>query len=329
MPTDPWAQISRPSGAGLAARRAKAKHPFNFYWARDLDGRCLLIFEYSPAVILRDRRPRLREIRIIEPRITGDPARFILELTHSENREIFYQLCLDIIRSTESCSDEKAALATVLRRTWRWHGMLKGGRDDRLSPEAQKGLIGELRVLELAFLPQFSASDALDFWHGPEGAPKDFSAGNTAIEAKAKKGASRTYVEISSEHQLDGQALDHLFLAVTYIDEGSANMPESMTLTEHVDRITDLVEQNDAGAVGYLESRLDESGFSGEHDYSDQHWITGRTRWYRVTGEFPRIARTSLPEGVRDVGYCIDLASCDAWEVDIFTALKALSGDTK
>ena len=193
MDNDPWVQISKPAEARYTGRRADSEHPYNFFWARDLEGRCLLVFEYSNAITIRDRRPRLKEIRIIEPRIDDGPARFILELTHSENREIFYQLCLDIIESARECADEKSALATLLRRTWRWHGMLKGGLDERLGPEGQKGLIGELRILELILLPKFAASDALEFWRGPEGAPKDFSIGDISIEAKAKRGAAQPY----------------------------------------------------------------------------------------------------------------------------------------
>ena len=182
MRVDPWEQISKPIESRYSGRRSDATHPYDFFWARDLEGRCLLVFEYSDEVNIRDRRPRLKEIRIIEPRIEGEPARFILELTRNENREIFHQLCLDIIESTRECADQKSALATLIRRAWRWHGMLKGGQDERLSPEAQKGLIGELRVLELALLPKFSASDVFEFWRGPEDAPKDFSIGNIAIE---------------------------------------------------------------------------------------------------------------------------------------------------
>lgn len=325
--TDPWVQISRPSpGAGLTARRADAEHPFNFFWARDLNGRCLLVFEYPVSISLRDPRPRLKEILILEPRINGEPARIILELVHDENREIFYQLCLDIIESTRECKDEKSVLATLLRRTWRWHGMLKGDRDERLSPEAQKGLIGELRVLELVFLPIFSASDALDFWRGPEGAPKDFSGGHLAIEAKAKRGASRPYVTISSEHQLDSQGIEYLFLAVTYIDEAAPEMPDSLTLSEYINRITNVIEQSESGALGYLESKLDEAGYSDQHDYSERHWVIGTTHWYQVTAEFPRIIRNTLLNGVSDVNYKLDLASCEEWKIDIDLVINALNG---
>lgn len=327
MDNDPWAQISKPIEARYTGRRADSEHPYNFFWARDLEGRCLLVFEYPNTITIRDRRPRLREIRIVEPRIDSEPGRFILELTHSENREIFHQLCLDIIESTRECTDEKSALSTLLRRTWRWHGMLKGGQDERLSPEKQKGLIGELRVLELVLLPKFTAGDALEFWRGPEDAPKDFSIGNIAIEAKAKRGAAQPYVVISSEHQLDEQGISHLFLAVTYVDEAAAEIQDSMTLTEYAEQIAKIVEAHDAGALGYLEGRLGEAGYSSEHDYSDQYWLIGNTRWYQVADDFPRLAVSSIPEGLRKISYRLDLPACGGWETDMASVSDALDGE--
>ena len=329
MGNDPWAQISKPVEARYTGRRVDSQHPYNFFWARDLEGRCLLVFEYSNTISIRDRRPRLKEIRIFEPRIDGEPGRFILELTHSEYREIFHQLCLDIIESTKECADEKSALATLLRRTWRWHGMLKGGLDERLSNEAQKGLIGELRVLELVLIPRFSASDALEFWRGPEGAPKDFSIGNISIEAKAKRGATQPYVAVTSEHQLDEQGINRLILAVTYVDEAAPEIQDALTLTEYVERITKIAMTNDAGSLGYLEGRLDEAGYSSEHDYSDKYWIIGNTRWYHVTGDFPRLADSSMPDGLRKVTYSLDLSACDDWETDIASVESVLNGENQ
>ena len=327
MRPDPWSQISAPVEARFTARRADANHPYNFFWARDLDGHCLLIFEYSDSVKISDRRPRMREIRVVEPRIKGEPGRFILELTHSENRSIFHRLCLDIIESTRQSSDEKSALATALRRTWRWHGMLKGGKEERLGPHAQKGLIGELRVLELALLPHFNASDAFDFWRGPEGTPKDFSIGPVAIEAKARRGAARPHVEITSEHQLDTDGIARLFLAVTCVDEAAPDNSAAVTLTDYVLRIGKIAAANDAGSLGCLEGRLLSAGYKNEHDYSDNSWVIGDTRWFEILEGFPRLAGPALPQGVRKVRYNLDLLACGNWETELAEVSRALSGD--
>lgn len=60
----------------------------------------------------------------------------------------------------------------------------------RLSAEEQKGLIGELLVLERYLIPLFGPADATSAWVGPTGSPKDFECGRTAIEAKARRGAA-------------------------------------------------------------------------------------------------------------------------------------------
>lgn len=328
MQTDPWKDISLPTGTGVSARRADPNHAYDFYWARSLDGRCLLVLEYDSSISIRDKRPKLGEIRIIEPLIRNEPARFVLELTRDENREIFRQLCTDIIESTRKCSDEKSALATMIRRTWRWHGMLKGGRDERLSPEKQKGLIGELRILELALLPRFSANDALVFWRGPERAPKDFSIGNISIEAKAKRGSARPFVRISSENQLDSDALEALFLTITYVDESAPEIQESQTITDYVSHMAGIINSNDPGSLGYFESRLDEVGYNPEHDYSDSHWIIGTTRWYRIAESFPRIVHSQLPAAIDKVEYNLDIGCCDEWETDM-GEFHALLGDSE
>lgn len=327
--TDPWYEIADPVQARFSGRRADVEHQFNFFWAKNLEGRCLLIFEYPDSLINSDRRPNLKEVRIIEPKVKGEPSRLILELTQSSNREIFYRLCLDIIDSTRVCADEKAALGTIIRRTWRWHGMLKGVAKDRLSAESQKGLIGELRVLELAMLPFFSAGDAVEFWRGPEGTPKDFSIGDIAIESKAKRGAARPYVKISSEFQLDMDGLSRLYLAVTYVDETAQGASDGLTLTDYVEVITQLVASNDAGSVGCLEGKLFEAGYSDEQDYSDCWWLVGQTRWFDVRDSFPRLMLSNVPDGIEQVSYNLDVGGCSDWEVTIDSVGQLLTGVTE
>jgi hypothetical protein len=324
---DPWADIQVPPlHTELYARRADPSHPFNFFWARNHKARYLFAIEYDKEISVPDRRPKLQGIQLLDSTVSGKPSRLVMELVDSQNKEIFLRLCLDMMESTRSCRDQKEALSTVIRRTWRWHSMLKGGRDQSLGPEQQKGLIGELRVLEIAFLPLFGAWDALSFWHGPTGAPKDFSAGRAAVESKARRGSSRPFVKVSSEHQLDYESVDRLFLAVTNVDESAADIPGSQTLTEHVRRIADLVAESDLGSLGLLESKLHEAGYRAEHDYGDSRWNVGETRWFRVAAGFPCLIGSDLKAGIRDVEYKIDLNTCDAWEINEADVLSALKG---
>ena len=326
-PPDPWLDIQvPPAHADLYARRADPSHPFNFFWAKNHKARFLFAFEYDEKISVPDRRPKLQGIQLVDSMVGGTPSKLVMELIDSGNKEIFLRLCMDIMESTRDCRNEKEALSTLIRRTWRWHTMLKGGRDQSLGPEQQKGLIGELRVLELAFLPLFGAWDALNFWHGPSGAPKDFSAGGSAVESKARRGSARPFLQVSSEHQLDYESVDRLFLAVTNVDESSADIPSSLTLTDYVRRIADCVAESDPGSLGLLESKLHEAGYRTEHDYSDCSWKVGETRWFDLCAGFPCLIASDLAAGTRDVEYKIDLNACDAWEIKQVDVLSALKG---
>lgn len=326
MKTDPWRQISAPAEARFAARRADAEHPYDFFWARDLDGHCLLVFEYPYSVENSDQRPALNGIRIFEPRVEGEPARLILELALGENRKKFHRLCADIIESTRECAEENSALATVLRRMWRWHGMSHSDEDERLGPEAQKDLISELRVLELALLPRFSANDALEFWCGAEGAPKDFSIGAVAIEAKASCSSAQPCVEITSGRELDTAGIARLFLAVTCVDEAAPNTQDALTLTDYVNRIREIAKDNDAGSPEHLDVRLLEAGYSSDDDYTEYNWVIENTRWFGVESGFPRLVDSELPNGVGNLRYSLDLTACAGWETDLRAVGGALAG---
>ena len=141
---------------------------------------------------LADKKPRLNGISIIDYEPEGsDKKKLILSLRQAEHREIFYRLCTDVLEATRDCKDDASALHVMLRRTWRWHQLLRGERDGRLSPEAQKGLIGELECLTSVILPHFSPAEAMTFWEGPSGLPKDFVIGEACIEVKARRGAAR------------------------------------------------------------------------------------------------------------------------------------------
>ena len=109
-------------------------------------------------------------------------------LRNSNQRDIFQTLCLDIISAAARAESEAQAVSAALMRTWRWHHLLRGGRGSLLSPEEQKGLLGELLVLERILLPRMDAASAVTAWRGPLGAPKDFEIARVAIEAKTRRG---------------------------------------------------------------------------------------------------------------------------------------------
>ena len=133
----------------------------------------------------------------------SDTQLLALKLLDSNQRDIFQTLCLDIISTAAQADSEAEAVSAALMRTWRWHHLLRVGRGTLLSPEEQKGLLGELFVLERLLLPRMDASSAVTAWRGPLGAPKDFEIARVAIEAKTRRGGATPSLSITSESQLD------------------------------------------------------------------------------------------------------------------------------
>jgi hypothetical protein len=168
----------------------------------------------------------------------------------------------------------------------------------------------------------------MEFWRGPEGAPKDFSIGDMAIEAKAKRGSSRPYIRISSESQLDDQTVRALYLSVTYVDEGAPEIHGSQSLSDYVRHISSIIDSQDAGSIGFLEARLCEAGYDPDHDYSDNLWIIGNTRWFKVSDEFPRLAKSEISPAIEKVEYNVDISSCDTWETDLADVRRHIGEDT-
>ncbi len=132
--------------------------------------------------------------------------------------ELFETLCRDVMAAGEIAETEAEALDRALGRTFRWHYLLRGGKLEVLSEEAQKGLIGEIEILKL-LIDNLGAKPALTAWMGPSGAPKDFELKADCIEVKARRGASQPAVKITNEHQLADVPNRRLWLAILAVDK--------------------------------------------------------------------------------------------------------------
>lgn len=326
---DPWLAIDKPGGATVNAKRVDNNHPFDFFWAIDIDGHCLFIYEYDKDLKLQENKPRLNGISIIDYRPEGgEKNRLILSLRQAEHREIFYRLCTDILEATQESKDAASALHVMLRRTWRWHQLLRGERDGRLSPEAQKGLIGELEYLTTVVLSHFSPAESMTFWEGPAGQPKDFVIGDTAVEVKARRGAARPFVSISSEHQLDQAVFQSLYLYVVDLAPAAVLDEGSFSLNDYVDQAYQRIYGIDPGAVEIFETKLLEVGYQKEDDYSDRYWIRLGAQVYHIRDEFPRVVDAELPSGITDVSYKIDLGEIQNYLVEQAQMESTITGES-
>jgi hypothetical protein len=325
---NPWEGIGIPAGTGaISARRVDADYPYSFFWGKDVEGNYLLVLEYAPEVKSDLKRPKLNGIEIVEPPPhAGERRKLILRLISKENWELFYTLCTDILQAALACRDERSAVHVTIRRTWRWHQLLRGRGSGILDAESQKGLIGELRLLSHVLLRHFAPSDALNFWCGPQGAPKDFTIGATAVEVKCRRGTSMPYVSISNEHQLDSSGADLLFLYVVELAPIASGQTGAFTLADAVNEARHTIEELDSGSLELFEGRLADVGYFAEDDYSDHHWVHIATNVFRVDDGFPRIVAKEIPAGVSNVSYRISLVDCTSFSIDLDQFENQISG---
>lgn len=325
MPDDPWLQLEIPHGVdAFTARRVNSRNPWGFFWATDVHVRCTLLLRHAQPPVAAGAMPRLRDIEVFDvPAGDSDERLLGLRLLSEVHREVFLQLCLDVVEWASRTSSEGEAVSKVLARTWRWHQLLRTGMEDRLTEEAQKGLIGELLALEEVVLPNAPLRAAVQSWVGPLDAPRDFELGGVALEAKARR-ADHPFVEITSEFQLDQSGSERLFLFVAEVDRALADT--GVTLTDFAKGVYGRLASTDMSAAELFESKLLAAGFTWEQDYAGIEWRCGIRAIWAVLDGFPRIRGREVVEGVSHVRYAIALAHLDAYRAtlaDFSAAMKA------
>ncbi len=327
---DPWQGITPPSQTTSAsARRVDPSLRWDLFWALDVDRRCLLMLRHTRGLSLSDRLPKLQGLDVERRSPDADTHDLlVIRLTDAEQRELFHRLCLDIIAATELAQNEDEAVGRFLTRTWRWHRLLRGGRDGRLDDEEQKGLLGELKILKDHLFPVVGVNRSVRCWTGPLGAPKDFEVDRIAIEAKARRGAAAPYVAISSEHQLDRTGVEALFLHVLEVSAAVGETGRAVTVTEAVNTVQRLITDEGPAMTDLFDDRLAAIGFDPLDDYSDRRWVMGAEHIFEVRDGFPCITGAMFPSGVTHVRYSIGLTECEAFRVDATTLAQRIAGSS-
>jgi hypothetical protein len=311
----------------MSRRRLDDRCKWDFFWAKDAADRAMLMLEVSEDAGSVGELPQLREITLSLEQVPGKRAKLLLvRLNDDHFRELFRVFCEDIVQATADAESASDALLAAIRRTWRWHQLLRKGTSRLLTPEEQKGLIGELLVLD-NLLTLLNPHDAVVSWKGPFGAPKDFEYGSVLIESKTRRNAATPFVQISSEFQLDIPDGAKLFLSVTNLLESTAANPESFDLNQLVVRVTDGGVRPSPASLELMESALSAAGYRGEDDYSSWKWTLGSSNWYEVKPGFPSLASASVPEGISHVRYDLALNSCADFAIDIDLVVKTITGD--
>ncbi|MDW5377641.1 PD-(D/E)XK motif protein [Halomonas sp. HP20-15] len=301
------------------ARRVDKRGRHDFFWAVVENDRVALALALPDGTERVLPLPKIKSLDIRYRKLGARDA-LLVALCDPEQVDLFANLCMDIVSAGEQGETPLDALDRTVRRTLRWHHLLRGGSSERLSIEEQRGLVGELQVLQL-LCAEIGAEAAIEAWRGPEDGVKDFELYGMCMEVKARRGAARPQVQISSSDQLADVAGADVFLLVYDVD--AAIKPEGMTLSDHVQVVEDTFRSATLDAYGTWERLLNASGFDWAHDYSDRRWSVGKRAAFRVEDGFPRIP-SPVPMGVHNVKYAIAIDACATFTVEDDMLLAAI-----
>jgi hypothetical protein len=183
-----------------------------------------------------------------------------------------------------------------------WHGLFDRLSVDGLSEEGQRGLFGELLVLERILFSALPLDRAVASWCGPDRRHQDFEVQGIAIEVKTSIAKRPTRLRIANEKQLDDGTLDRLFLAGVRLDRSG----KGISLNELVERVSDLTRSKPDVRIEF-ENKLKEAGYLKVHEpfYRENRYVVKAINLYEVGGDFPRLIEANLPPGIVDVTYCV------------------------
>ena len=267
-----------------------------------------------PGFYIISRRPagsdRYRNFEILSEKLPDGRIRIRLTLTRPELESLFAVLCAQTAEEalTWKNDDGGAFLRTQLKK---WESLLKSSAK-RLSEEEERGLFGELCLLEQA-VRLYGAERAIESWTGPEDGPQDFLFPQGSVEVKTL--FTRTgRISVSSLDQLDCSG--PLFLCAGFIEKD----PGGATLRETVDRIAALI-SGDANAQTGAEflRKLDAAGYNETlgSTGSDLRWALPERRWYDAKAEgFPSLRRSQIAPGVLEARYDIALSAVEHFRTE-------------
>lgn len=238
------------------------------------------------------------------------PDKIIISLSLNDlsYSDIFSALCEDLFMIASRETDQPKMVRYLKERLLQWKQFLEIYGNQGLSPEAQRGLYGELRFMRDVLFQHMDISRAIDCWQGPSRKNQDFQIGGMGIEVKTSIAKQHQKIHIANELQLDDSNLESLYLYFISLAETS-NLGE--TLPEIVDSIRKMIVLNN-GPVSEFENQLFNAGFLDKHRnrYNKTGYHDRDVMLFTVDKDFPRIIESDLKSGVGDVRYSIDLSAC-------------------
>lgn len=251
------------------------------------------------------------------------PSWLALVRTPDGSLDLFAHMAADLVTAVSLASGARSsgegALKTILSRLQAWQEFMRRGQRC-LSPAEELGLFGELSLLWLLLDAGVPDSTVLDAWRGPLHGLHDFELGSGSVEVKSTLAAEGFPVRIDSLEQLDDSLRQPLMLAGMRLclSEDGRTLPRLVAALR-------IRLQADPHAMRMLETALLHAGYqdSDAASYGRQFALV-HMEMLRVDEGFPRLVPASVPLGILNARYEIDLSLVDQERLELSAALMEL-----
>jgi hypothetical protein len=311
----PWEDIETPDATALySVRLADPKHPFDFFWGKNVNGQFVFRFFGDFDAELCLDAPNMSGISTVGG-IENKRSHITLVLEDKEDAKIFYMLCRSLMHATEILlqGNDTSAVRVIMTHLFRWQRLLQNRRSSKeLSLNEQIGLFGELLVLKDVFLSNLDTEPAVLCWTGPVGDEQDFSYGRSLVEVKTTRASRDRKIRISSVDQLDSVSGD-ITLAFQTLAHLEKEAEGALSLNALISNLREMIASSGAATIEIFETRLMMMGYEETPSYDKNFFTPVIKQFFAVEGTFPRICAADIPEGAVDISYSLLVDSCMPW----------------
>jgi hypothetical protein len=301
-----WENLSKEK----SEMRVDSIHPLDIYVGYNDFNEKRLILVYNSSIQL----PEMKDTQIIKMEIgtrrMDNRKTWILTLKKEEYDSIFTKLCWDLIEFTERCEDEEKNVKYIVLRFKKWQDLLENAKNQSLSEQVIKGLIGELFFLKEYVLKRYEPGIALDGWVGPMGGDKDFLYPDYWIEIKTISPGKNSFT-ISSLEQLDSQEEGKMCLI--FMEKAVKNDRNSISLPKLTMEIRKELE-GELEALRIFDLKISIIGDIENEEYENRNYAIKKIKEYHVNESFPKIRQEEIPVEITEVTYNISISAIDKWE---------------
>ena len=221
-------------------------------------------------------------------------------------KDLFDDLILSIYSKIYNISNPEEYSELFTRHFFKWSSFFENKRNEGLTKDQVKGLIGELIYLkDLLLNSEDNIDDVLLSWRGPYDEGHDFVFDFKDYEIKTID-KSKNNVRISSEYQLESEKGKKLELVVITVE---VDIENGISLKKIINEIKSLVLDKFGDNSIFINAIAQKGLTIGDLEQYEIYSYTPieEISYDSANDNFPKLTRTTIPEQINKLNYSIRL----------------------